>query len=61
MAKSNEYRDFIRRCMLLQNVKGTSAEEVRAAMSECANLWREKQAQKRAKGAEDLRTKLGIT
>ncbi len=58
---ATEYRAFIKKCMLLQNVKGLSADEVRAAMSECAQLWKEKQAQKRAIGVVDLRGKLGIT
>ncbi|MBA7589855.1 hypothetical protein ES708_31948 [subsurface metagenome] len=35
----SKYRDFMKACMLKQNVKGKSAEEVRLALTECAQAW----------------------
>ena len=33
------YREYIKACMTKKNVKGKSADEVRRALTECAEAW----------------------
>ena len=33
------YREYMKSCMLKKNVKGKSADEVRRALTECAEAW----------------------
>ena len=36
---TNAYREYMRACMLKKNLKGKSADEVRAGLTECAEAW----------------------
>ena len=37
--RNHIYRDYIKSCMEKKNVRGKSADEVRRAMTECAEAW----------------------
>ena len=36
---TNAYREYMKACMLKKNLKGKSADEVRAGLTECAQAW----------------------
>jgi len=36
---TSAYRDYMKACMLKKNLKGKSAQEVRAGLTECATAW----------------------
>ena len=36
---TNAYKEYMKACMLKKNMKGKSASEVRAALTDCARAW----------------------
>ena len=36
---TNAYKEYMKACMLKKNTKGKSADEVRAALTDCARAW----------------------